>query len=63
MAAALMNRICAEFFEAQSAGLGPGTINLLVIERLGELGIDISGESQAVSLLPARMRLKSDSQK
>jgi hypothetical protein len=53
----------AEFFEAQSAGLKPGTINLLVIERLGELGTDISRESQAVSLLPARMRLRSDSRK
>ncbi len=42
MAAALMNQMCAEFFEAQSAGLEPGTINPLVIEVLRELGIDIS---------------------
>ncbi|HST31733.1 MAG TPA: arsenate reductase ArsC [Chthoniobacterales bacterium] len=42
MAAALLNRACAEFFESQSAGLEPGTINPLVIESLNELGIDIS---------------------
>ena len=42
MAAALMNRTCGEFFEAQSAGLEPGTINPLVVEVLQELGIDIS---------------------
>lgn len=42
MAAALMNKICGEFFEAQSAGLEPGTLNPLVVEALGELGIDIS---------------------
>jgi arsenate reductase len=42
MAAALMNKMCGEFFEAQSAGLEPGSINPLVIEALRELGIDIS---------------------
>jgi arsenate reductase len=42
MAAALMNKMCGEFFEAQSAGLEPGTINPLVIEALRELEIDIS---------------------
>lgn len=42
MAAALMNKICAEFFEAQSAGLEAGTINPVVIDVLRELGIDIS---------------------
>ena len=42
MAAALLNKTCGEFFEAQSAGLEPGTINPLVIEALQELGIDIS---------------------
>jgi arsenate reductase (thioredoxin) len=42
MAAALLNETCGEFFEAQSAGLEPGTINPLAIEALGELGIDIS---------------------
>jgi len=42
MAAELLNKSCGEFFEAQSAGLEPGTINLLVVEALRELGIDIS---------------------
>src|SRR5438067_961328 len=42
MAAALLNETCGEFFDAQSAGLEPGTINPLVVELLLELGIDIS---------------------
>jgi arsenate reductase (thioredoxin) len=42
MAAALLNDTCGEFFEAQSAGFEPGTINPLVVEVLQELGIDIS---------------------
>lgn len=42
MAAALLNKRCGEFFEAQSAGLEPGTINPLVIEALREVEIDIS---------------------
>jgi len=42
MASALLNNTCGEFFEAQSAGLQPGTINPLVIEALREIGIDIS---------------------
>jgi arsenate reductase (thioredoxin) len=49
MAAALLNRTCGEFFEAQSAGLEPGTINPLAVEVLQELGIDISkNETQHV---------------
>ena len=43
MAAALLNRICGEFFHAQSAGLEPGTLNPLAVEALQEIGIDISG--------------------
>jgi arsenate reductase len=43
MAAALMNRTCGDFFEAESAGLEPGTLNPLAVEALLELGIDISG--------------------
>src|SRR5436305_14606829 len=43
MAAVLLNKTCGEFFEAQSAGLEPGTINPLVIEALQELGMDVSG--------------------
>jgi arsenate reductase len=42
MAAALLNEMCDEFFEAHSAGLEPGTINPLAVEALQELGIDIS---------------------
>ena len=42
MAAALMNKTCGEFFDAQSAGVKPGTLNPLVVEVLNELGIDIS---------------------
>ena len=42
IAAALLNHTCGEFFEAQSAGLEPGTINPLAVETLQELGIDIS---------------------
>lgn len=42
MAAALLNEVCGEFFEAQSAGLEPGTLNLLAVEALQEIGIDIS---------------------
>jgi arsenate reductase len=42
MAAALLNKTCTEFFDAESAGLEPGTINPLVIAVLQELGIDIS---------------------
>jgi arsenate reductase (thioredoxin) len=42
MAAALMNKTCGEFFEAQSAGLEPGTLNPLAVEAVQELGVDIS---------------------
>jgi arsenate reductase (thioredoxin) len=49
MAAALVNRMCGEFFEAQSAGLEPGTLNPLAVDALQEIGIDISGnETQSV---------------
>jgi arsenate reductase len=42
MAAALLNDTCGEFFEAQSAGLEPGTINPLAVAVLREIGIDMS---------------------
>ena len=49
MAAALLNKRCGDFFEAQSAGLEPGTLNPLAVEALREIGIDISGnKTQAV---------------
>ena len=42
MAEAWTNRICGDFFEAQSAGLEPGTLNPLAVEVMREVGIDIS---------------------
>ena len=37
-----MNHVCGDQFEAQSAGLEPGTLNPLVVEAMSEVGIDIS---------------------
>src|SRR5260370_20491045 len=49
MAAALLNKRCGTFFEAQSAGLEPGTLNPLAVEALREIDIDISkNKTQAV---------------
>jgi arsenate reductase len=49
MAAALLNKMCGEYFEADSAGLEPGTLNSLAVEALQEIGIDISeNKTQAV---------------
>ena len=49
MAEAWLNYICGEFFEAQSAGLQPGTINPLVAQAMAEVGIDLSHKkTQAV---------------
>jgi arsenate reductase len=49
MAAALLNKRCGEFFEAQSAGLEPGTLNFLAVKVLREMEIDISkNKTQAV---------------
>ena len=45
MAAALLNDACGEFFEAQSAGLEPGTINPVAVEVLQEVEIDISNNT------------------
>lgn len=42
MAEALLNSICGDVFEAESAGLEPGTLNPLVVEVLRERGMDIS---------------------
>ena len=42
MAEAWLNKICGDFFEAQSAGLEPGTLSPLVVEAMAEVGIDIS---------------------
>ncbi len=49
MAEAWLNHICGDVFEAQSAGLEPGTLNPLVVEAMAEAGIDISRKgTQAV---------------
>jgi len=49
MAEAWLNDLCPDFFEAESAGLEPGTLNPLVVEAMSEVGIDISGKkTQAV---------------
>ncbi len=44
MAEAFVNDLCPESFEAESAGLEPGTLNPLVVEVMRELGMDISGK-------------------
>src|SRR6266568_2993615 len=49
MAEAFLNAGGGDFFEAQSAGLEPGTLNPLAIEVMREVGIDISkNKTQAV---------------
>ncbi|HEX9079528.1 MAG TPA: arsenate reductase ArsC [Desulfuromonadaceae bacterium] len=42
MAEALLNHLAGDRFEAQSAGLEPGTLNPLAVEVMAEMGIDIS---------------------
>ncbi len=49
MAEALLNRICGDEFEAQSAGFEPGVLNPNVVEVMREVGIDLSRKkTQAV---------------
>ena len=49
MAEAFLNKLCEGYFEAQSAGLEPGTLNPLVVEAMAEVGVDISKKkTQAV---------------
>ena len=43
MAEAFLNQMCANQFEAQSAGIDPGKLNPVVVEAMAEIGIDISG--------------------
>jgi len=42
MAEAFLNQMCGEHFEAHSAGLEPGRLNLEVVEAMLEIGFDIS---------------------
>ena len=44
MAAAWLNYLCPDYFEAQSAGLEPGVLNPLVVAVMQEVGIDLSGK-------------------
>jgi arsenate reductase len=49
MAAAFLNDVCGAEFEAQSAGLEPGTLNPLAVEVMREAGFDLSkNKTQAV---------------
>jgi len=43
MAEALLNGMCGDLFEAESAGLEPGALNPLAVEVMREIGIDIGG--------------------
>ncbi|MBW8864062.1 MAG: arsenate reductase ArsC [Verrucomicrobia bacterium] len=43
MAEAFLNQVCANEFEAHSAGLEPGKLNPVVVAAMQEAGIDISG--------------------
>jgi arsenate reductase (thioredoxin) len=45
MAEAWLNRVCGDVFEAQSAGLEPGTINPLVVQAMAPEGIDLSNKT------------------
>jgi len=44
MAEAFLNKLGGGRFEAESAGLEPGTLNPIVIDAMREAGIDISGK-------------------
>jgi arsenate reductase len=49
MGEAWLNYTCPDDFEAQSAGLEPGTMNPLVVQVMNEVGIDLSEkQTQAV---------------
>ena len=42
MAEAFLNQVCGDAFEAQSAGIGPGKLNPVVVAAMKEIGVDIS---------------------
>lgn len=44
MAEAWLNELCGDCFEAQSAGLEPGSINPLVVQVMKEVEIDLTGK-------------------
>jgi arsenate reductase (thioredoxin) len=43
MAEAFLNKFGGDKFEAESAGIQPGTLNPVVVDVMKEVGIDISG--------------------
>jgi arsenate reductase len=43
MAEAFLNQLAGDRYEAQSAGLEPGTLNPDAVKAMTEIGIDISG--------------------
>ncbi|MFH2108602.1 MAG: arsenate reductase ArsC [Chrysiogenia bacterium] len=45
MAEAFLNEFAGERFEAESAGLEPGTLNPLVVKAMAEVGIDIAAKT------------------
>jgi arsenate reductase (thioredoxin) len=50
MAEAFLNQICGDEFEACSAGLEPGKLNPIVVQAMGEAGVDISrNQTKSVS--------------
>ena len=42
MAEAFLNDACPDQFHAQSAGIEPGKLNLVVVQAMQEIGIDIA---------------------
>ncbi|MCE5299533.1 MAG: arsenate reductase ArsC [Spirochaetia bacterium] len=45
MAEAFLNKLGGDRFEAESAGIEPGTLNPIVVDAMKDAGIDISGNS------------------
>ncbi len=55
MAETFVNQLCSEYFEAESAGIEPGTLNPVVREAMAEVGLDVSShQPRAVSDVIAR---------
>jgi len=44
MAEAFLNELAGDRFQAQSAGIEPGTLNPFAVRAMSEVGIDISGK-------------------
>ena len=42
MAEAFLNELAPDYFEAESAGIEPGSLNPIVVNAMNDLGIDIS---------------------